>query len=563
MKTRSAAILLLALASALLGRGTDPERPDPDAVRDFIFLADRRPVLIRLHVQIDGRPFGIVQRELWDRYYRRLFRWLDCDGNGFLDENEAKRMPPPIGLVRTGPRGQASPVNIAFNFQVVDANGDGHVTLQELRDYYRHFAAEAWQTEFVARPPPIRGQALGDALFQRLDRNQDGKLSRAELEACVDILKPLIASDGEVILPEGLLPNPGTAPAIATTRRNDPPFLVAVPGGDGGGLARRLLTHYGAKSERLAEGKVSRDAMGIDPLAFQRLDVDKDGWLNEAELAHFTDGPADIDVVLRLGKRQAGQAVLECSAPGDIPAGDWSVARSGDNVVALRIGDVRLELCGLRDGVEPIIRENRQALLERFQGLKRNAKATISKQDTYGDRQFMSLFELLDRHGTGALDLPVVEDYLDAVQDLQIQAMSSRIRLLVSDEGRGLFDLLDRNRDGRLSRRELQSAWSVLSVYQKEGEDGIRREDIPRSCQVVLGQALFEPATIDAEPPGLPMSGWRSAPRWFRKMDRNQDGDISPREFLGSTEQFRKLDTDGDGLISIAEAEAADRTMRK
>jgi hypothetical protein len=40
-------------------------------------------------------------------------------------------------------------------------------------------------------------------------------------------------------------------------------------------------------------------------------------------------------------------------------------------------------------------------------------------------------------------------------------------------------------------------------------------------------------------------------------MDRNGDGDVSLREFLGPLELFRKLDRDGDGLISPDEARAA------
>jgi hypothetical protein len=49
---------------------------------------------------------------------------------------------------------------------------------------------------------------------------------------------------------------------------------------------------------------------------------------------------------------------------------------------------------------------------------------------------------------------------------------------------------------------------------------------------------------------------------WFKKMDRNRDGDVSRREFLGTDEQFRQLDTDGDGLVSVEEAEAFDRKRR-
>jgi hypothetical protein len=46
-------------------------------------------------------------------------------------------------------------------------------------------------------------------------------------------------------------------------------------------------------------------------------------------------------------------------------------------------------------------------------------------------------------------------------------------------------------------------------------------------------------------------------------MDRNRDGDVSRREFLGSDEEFRRIDSDGDGLISVEEAERFDAECRK
>jgi Ca2+-binding EF-hand superfamily protein len=44
-------------------------------------------------------------------------------------------------------------------------------------------------------------------------------------------------------------------------------------------------------------------------------------------------------------------------------------------------------------------------------------------------------------------------------------------------------------------------------------------------------------------------------PRWFKRMDRNRDGDLSRREFLGPLETFTQFDQDKDGLISVEEVE--------
>ena len=80
--------------------------------------------------------------------------------------------------------------------------------------------------------------------------------------------------------------------------------------------------------------------------------------------------------------------------------------------------------------------------------------------------------------------------------------------------------------------------------------DSFARDDLPHRLDLVwslgapdlnVGKERHSNATINA-------------PIWFKLMDRNADGDISPREFIGSRDDFRKLDLDGDGLISIAEA---------
>jgi Ca2+-binding EF-hand superfamily protein len=107
----------------------------------------------------------------------------------------------------------------------------------------------------------------------------------------------------------------------------------------------------------------------------------------------------------------------------------------------------------------------------------------------------------------------------------------------------GLFDLLDTDRDGQLSVAELRAAPAVLADWSP-GDPAV-------SLVVVPGVA---------KPPAVPLvrTFTRTAgPAWFRASDRNGDGYVSRREFLGTPDQFLAIDTNGDGLISPEEAQKA------
>jgi Ca2+-binding EF-hand superfamily protein len=134
------------------------------------------------------------------------------------------------------------------------------------------------------------------------------------------------------------------------------------------------------------------------------------------------------------------------------------------------------------------------------------------------------------------------------------------------DHGRGLFELLDTDRDNRLSPRELKNAWKALAPWDTDGDGCISRTEVPRQFQLTLAQGRPVTNGRFAEPAnrgGITVNKARSGPLWFRKMDRNADGLLSRNEFLGSDEDFDKIDTDHDGFIDEKEAEAADALMRK
>lgn len=107
----------------------------------------------------------------------------------------------------------------------------------------------------------------------------------------------------------------------------------------------------------------------------------------------------------------------------------------------------------------------------------------------------------------------------------------------------GLFDLLDTDRDGQISIPELRAAKTVLA----------NGSPIERGVSLVIVRGVAKPPVVPLVRTFTHVAG----PPWFRAMDRNGDGHVSPREFLGTPSQFRTLDTNADGLLGPEEARMA------
>ena len=191
------------LFSVLLGSG-QAISADEDA-RDVLLLTNDRPILLRLHVRIDGQPYATS----WQRYLDRLFVDLDRDGDGILSKAEAMRAPG-AAFLRSFLQGGLN-LEAASNqapFAQLDTNHDGCVSRREFDAYYRQIDLGELCVTLV--PDRSSSAALTNALFRMLDRDGDGKLSRDELRRASDTLRRVDYNEDEWITPEELLAVPAT-----------------------------------------------------------------------------------------------------------------------------------------------------------------------------------------------------------------------------------------------------------------------------------------------------------------------------------------------------------------
>ena len=102
MKTRIhwALPALLAMGLALPAAPDKGDKPaekkaKPGDTYSMVYLGDDKPLLIRLHLGNEGQSV----EEAWNKFIDQVFKYLDVNGDGFLDKKEAERTPPPALLL--------------------------------------------------------------------------------------------------------------------------------------------------------------------------------------------------------------------------------------------------------------------------------------------------------------------------------------------------------------------------------------------------------------------------------------------------------------------------------
>ena len=529
--------------------------------QDLLVLGETRPILLRLRVMVGDRPF----RSAWDESVRTLHAKLDRDGDGKVTVKEAGAAV--VSALVAAP-GQAPGARARAE---IDAKPkDGVVSVEELADALRGSSG------------PFRVQVDGladrrtDALFDHLDRDKDGQITKAELASVAGSLRRLDGDDNELIGADEVAPPAAQAAAMSAQMMGRParapgvPAVVELDAGESPTrIVRLIMKKYDTGSSKgpgKPDGKLTPEEFAIAPAAFAAADASGDGMLNAEEIrAYLAKAPRDAILDVALSPDASGRAVAVVRGPDGGPPSGVKVRQLAEGVVEVDVDPIRLDIhvidgAGAADSARKALRAQLDAADANGDGYVEQSELT----DANGLASPLSaLFAALDRDGDGKLytselDLYVAEGAV---------AARGRLTLTASDEGRAIFGMLDLDRDRQLGAREVLDTYARVSACDRDADGRIAPEEIPHHIQLTLarGDLAGLILTNAANPAAAavrvvvapPRTRSAAGPAWFRKMDRNRDGDVSRREFFGTREQFDRLDRDGDGLIAPAEADAA------
>ncbi len=519
---------------------------------DALFFGEARLVRVRVYLKAAGQP--LTQR--WTDQLRKYFDFLDRDGDGVLNRHEAEFALSNAGvrqMLRTGYAYQR-PDDAARTFLEIDLDRDEKLSFDEFAHFYAPSAGQIVDAIPGQSRDPFADQ-LTDELFKKFDTNKDGKLSRAELTAVEELIASLDSDEDECLSIVEVVPaaNQGFVSTTPVTPNPVPvgpqPMLAFKPGAAPDSILDTIYSRYD-KDKNL---RISRAENPFGDEVFKFLDKNGNGELSVTELIAWKDAAPDLEVELTLGLKPSENSIkLLPTRP--VPAG-LAFRVTGEGVGLLQVGTQTIQFSSYAPtGVYA------QIAVPSFLNFFDNGRGYLTEKDIAGPQfqAFRVLFDMIDRDADGKM----TRKEFDAFFALQAGFTRLPLALVYSAQTPNLFQVIDANGDGRLSVREVRDAWSRLIALEPTSKDFVTRAALQPQGAIRFGRtneaSAMQANAFNTRPVRVPNRG----PLWFQKFDRNGDGEVSRAEFPGTTAEFDRLDTNKDGLISMEEAQAAEKTLR-
>ncbi len=536
------------------------EEVDPaDATERVLLLTPAGPLVIQLDMTIDGQPFRTEREALVES----MLKQADTDEDGQATWNEAFTTPKFLAgrLVNYARNEQARK---QFT-QTYDKNSDGKIDRYECRLLVAgQFAGAA----FSMYNAPV-SQTGGPDLFELLDADNDKVLSEKELLTASERLKSRDRDEND-ILDAAELSGAAAARGFARPLRVGAAAQPTKPllGLIGKSLNldeayTALLARYG-KDERLPTMHLT-----ATPALARVLDKNDNGLVEKEELTMLNEIEPHLHLKIALGETGDEPAGLSLVSVSD-DLGKAAKVETIDNGIALDLAGARLELISANVNYGNYdYSKTADAMITRYDADKNG----YLEEKEFGEGQQAVYLKQQFATWDADSDGKVFAKEITAAYEQMTRPQNYRVSLAGADLGGSLFSAIDETGDYRLSLREMRTADERLKKFDEDKDGQITQEEVPSTLRVAVargGYAYTLVANRGARYGGrqggfvvnrggaAPAPAKTAGPEWFARMDRNGDGDVTLKEFLGDAEQFNKLDANGDGFIERKEAEAVE-----
>ncbi|MBC8113168.1 MAG: hypothetical protein H7062_02225 [Candidatus Saccharimonas sp.] len=532
---RAAALFCGSVAMTSAALSLSAAEPTPTSeVRDVILMLENGPLHLRVHVAVGGMSPMDARRASMDR----LLKTLDADGDGKLSQKEAERSP----LFREKQRPKAS----AFLQEI------GASPTFSRRDMEQRFERIGGET--VVYRQNASTSDSDTAVFKLLDANKDGVVDSTEMQDSVDLLLAKDSDDDECVTFDEFAPPPTTpadqlAVQMEQPRQSSATVAELLRDTNQTLLPQQLLLKYDKDRNR----KLSIVELGWSKERLATCDTDGDGQLNLKELGGLQKSPVDIELVVDV-VRTAGQPMLRTMAsPGNRTDGE-----SYPDLTTISL-PTAIVTFSTRE-VDPF-EASMIIALRTFNELDKDNNGYLDRDETMSRERFgRGLFDQIDADGDGKIFGEEMKEFIRA----RGEPVATTCQITVFDDGAGFFSTLDANGDRRISMREMRYADKTLTKMERDEKPGLGENEPAHRYRIEFVRGIFNPFGAADRPanPRMPQAVVATVkpppvgPIWFQRWDRNNDGDITWREFLGPRDAFEQLDADRDELIDPKEAES-------